>query len=186
MSLTVTYYVAASLDGFIAREDGSLDWLIPYEDDPEVAADFPAFEQSIDSLVMGRKTYEFLLSLDIWPHAGKVGWILSSKAHKPLAPDMTISRLTPVQVIEAANARGCRHLWLAGGGAIAGAFQQAGLITDYRITYVPVLLGYGVPLFGLGAAPTPLKTVNVKNFSCGLTQIHSQRVLKKESEKGVS
>ena len=68
---TVVYYVAASLDGFIATPEGGLDWLTCYDQDPEVAQDFPAFEQTIDSIVMGSKTYAFLLKHGTWPHPGK-------------------------------------------------------------------------------------------------------------------
>ncbi|PAW78080.1 MAG: hypothetical protein B9S32_08780 [Verrucomicrobia bacterium Tous-C9LFEB] len=172
---TVVYYVAASLDGFIATPEGGLDWLTRYDKDPEVAQDFPAFEQTIDSLVMGSKTYEFLLQHGTWPHPGKPCWVLTSRTLPALSPDILFTQATPRQILEEAAQRGCRRLWLVGGGAVAGTFQRDGLINEYRITYAPIILGAGIPLFSPSTPDEPLRTVSVKPFACGLTQIQLVR-----------
>jgi len=172
---TVVYYVAASLDGFIATPDGGLDWLTCYDQDPEVAQDFPAFEQTIDSIVMGSKTYEFFLKHGSWPHPGKPCWVLTSRTLPSLSPDILFTQAAPRQILEAAAARGCSRLWLVGGGVAAGAFQREELISEYRITYAPVILGAGIPLFSPTRPSEPLRTVSVKSFACGLTQIRLVR-----------
>ncbi len=172
---TVVYYVAASLDGFIATPEGGLDWLTCYDKDPEVAQDFPAFEQTVDSLVMGSKTCEFLLKHGTWPHPGKPCWVLTSRTLPALSPDILFTQATARQILEEAAQRGCRRLWLVGGGAVAGTFQRDGLINEYRITYAPIILGAGIPLFSPSTPDKPLRTVSVKPFACGLTQIHLVR-----------
>lgn len=175
MPPAVVYYVAASLDGFIATPDGGLKWLTPYEADAEVAQDFPAFEQTIDGLVMGRKTYEFLLSHGSWPHPGKPCWVLTSRSLPSLSPDISFTRATPGEILVEAARRNCQRVWLVGGGNVAGAFQREGLISEYRITYVPVILGAGIPLFENAPLSPTLRTIGIKSFGCGLTQIQLAR-----------
>ncbi|HEY8466991.1 MAG TPA: dihydrofolate reductase family protein [Solirubrobacterales bacterium] len=171
------YYVAASLDGYIAEPDDGLDWLTRYEgsyDGPGAEAgamaaggSYDAFYERVGALVSGSATYEWILAhLDevadtleagaAWPYAGKPYWVLSSR-ELPV-PDV---EGIDVRIVEAsaeeihpelARAAGNRNIWVVGGGGVASQFAAAGLLDELHLTVVPVVLGAGKPLF---ARPLP-------------------------------
>ncbi|HSI87136.1 MAG: dihydrofolate reductase family protein [Candidatus Methylacidiphilales bacterium] len=169
--IEVVYYVACSMDGFISLPDGSVDWLTRYEKDEEVASEFPDFEESIDAIAIGSKTYEFMLNFPEWPHPGKTCWVFTTRRLERFSHDIVFTQSTPQQVVAEAQAKGLRRMWLIGGGHLAAQFRRAGLITEYVISYVPIILGEGIPLFAPGPYRTMLSPIEVKQFKCGLVQI---------------
>lgn len=140
-------FIATSLDGFIAREDGSLDWL-PQGDVEEHG--YTAFMAGIDVIVVGRMTYETVQGFDAWPYAGKRVVVLSSR---PLAPSAQKGAVfetmsgAPADIVSRLAERGLRHAYVDGGITVQ-RFLAAGLIQRLTITRIPVLLGRGIPLFG--------------------------------------
>lgn len=144
--MKITYYVAASLDGFIARADGDVSWL----DEMSLSADETDLEEffgTVDGLVMGRNTYDFVFNYGSWPYEDKPTWVCTSRDLQPLEGANLIVVGNTDDVIGGATIRGCEHLWLVGGGRLASAFMAKGLITKVSISEMPIELGSGIPLF---------------------------------------
>jgi dihydrofolate reductase len=170
----VSVFVAASLDGFIARPDGRLDWL-PGADGEAVSAEdhgYGAFMAEIDAVVLGRLTFETVVSFAGWPYGGRPVAVL---ARRPIAipPERaaTVEATSepPQEVLRRLAARGARHAYVDGGRTIQ-SFLAAGLIDRLIVTRVPILIGSGVPLFGPLARDIRLRHVRTQAYSTGLVQ----------------
>ncbi|NEP20276.1 MAG: dihydrofolate reductase [Leptolyngbya sp. SIO4C1] len=144
--MKITYYVAASLDGFIARADGDVSWLDEM-DLGEDETDLEEFFSTVDGLIMGRNTYDFIFNYGSWPYENKPTWVCTSRDLQPLEGANLIVVGNIDDVISGAASRGCGHLWLVGGGQLASAFMAKGLITNVSISEMPIELGAGIPLF---------------------------------------
>lgn len=177
--MKASVYIATSLDGFIAREDGGLDWL-PQPEDGDITANdgdddygFGAFMDSVDALVMGRNTYEMVRSFDgEWPYGEKSVIVLSSRAvdiPDGLASTVEASSSAPAELIAELEARGMQHLYIDGGRTIQG-FLNAGLISALIITRIPVLIGRGIPLFGPLTADIKLRHIETLVIPPGMVQ----------------
>jgi dihydrofolate reductase len=163
-------FIATSLDGFIAREDGSLDWL-PAADSREDYG-YAAFMAGVDVLVMGRVTYEAVRGLGEWPYGNTPVVVLShSEIDVSTGTRASVEAMSaaPSEVLRRLEARGLTHAYVDGGRTIQG-FLKAGLIDDLVITRVPVLLGLGIPLFGPREGDIPLRHVETLAFASGLVQ----------------
>jgi dihydrofolate reductase len=144
--MKITYYAATSLDGFIAREDGDVSWL----DDMNVDmadAGYDEFFASIDGLVMGRNTYDFISNYGSWPYGDKPTWVCTGRDLEILEGANLKTVNIATDVIKEAEARGLKHLWLAGGGKLASYFLEKSLLTHLNIFEMPVKLNKGIPLF---------------------------------------
>ncbi len=171
--MKASVYVATSLDGFIARENGDIDWL-PEGSDGKGGEDYgyQAFIDSVDAIVMGRKTYELALSFDVWPYGAKPVVVLSSRslavpAH--IAASVEAMSASPRDVLRLLAARGFHHFYIDGGRTIQG-FLAEGLIQRLIITRVPILIGRGIPLFGPISHDLALRHVRTRAFDDGLVQ----------------
>ncbi len=166
--MQASVFIATSLDGFIARPNGDLDWL------PTDAEDhgYDAFMANIDTIVMGRGTYEKVLTFGAWPYGTMPVVVLTSNAAAlgPLpAPTVTAMGGAPAEVVAALHERGATHLYVDGGITIQ-RFLAAGLIQRVIITRVPVLLGRGIPLFGPMERDMRLQHVRTHAYPSGLVQ----------------
>ena len=145
-AMKTTYYVAASLDGFIAEPDGGVDFLDVIGEEPNAAA-YEQFFAGVDALLMGRRTYDQVLSFGEWPYSDRPCWIMT---HRELstdsAPVVAIAG-TPQQVHKQIAAHACQHLWLIGGADLATQFLSQGLIDQLVVSLIPIVLGQGIPLF---------------------------------------
>lgn len=173
--LEVVYYVAASLDGYIATADGGVDWLARFHSVGEEhgASDL---HSSSEALLLGSHTYEFALKLGQWPSPDKPSWVFTRRDLRLLHPSITLTSQSPAEVIEMLRRRGLRRAWLMGGGELATSFRSAGLISRFIISIFPVILGSGIPLF----APTRsredcLRLLEAKPFASGIVQLTYQR-----------
>jgi dihydrofolate reductase len=164
-------FIAASLDGFIAREDGGLDWLEAANAAGEDHG-YDAFIATVDGIVMGRKTFEVSLGFEPWPYTRPL--IVLSETLQPadmppfLAGQIAIARSVPEALAEA-DRQGWRRAYVDGGATIR-AFLAHGAVQDMVITRIPVLLGRGLPLFGALAADLPLRHIETRSFPSGLVQ----------------
>ncbi|MGB7093205.1 MAG: dihydrofolate reductase family protein [Anaerolineales bacterium] len=148
--MKASVYIATSVDGFIAREDGSVDWLSSGEDAGSGDYGYQDFMNSVDALVMGRNTYELVLSFGSWPYGDKPVIVLSSQQLQiPESISNTVSVMSgsPGELVHRLAERGHEHLYIDGGKTIQG-FISEGLIQKIIITKVPILIGSGIPLFG--------------------------------------
>lgn len=144
--MKITYYAATSLDGFIAREDGDVSWLDTLDIDP-AATGYQEFFASIDGLVMGRNTYDFVFDYGSWPYGDKPTWVCTRRNLATLeGANLKIER-TVKEIIPAAAALDLKHLWLVGGGRLASALLNEGLLTHLSISEMPIRLNKGIPLF---------------------------------------
>jgi dihydrofolate reductase len=167
--MKVTYYVASSLDGFIAREDGDVSWL----DDLGISGDsgYADFFGSVDGLIMGRKTYEAIASFSGWPYGDKPTWVCSSQDLEPMAGANLQPPLPVPQVIQTAQQMGLQHLWVIGGGALAGSLINQSLLTILSVAQMPIILGNGIPLFsGITAFPK-LRLKSCQTYTDGFCQL---------------
>jgi dihydrofolate reductase len=161
-------FIATSLDGFIARANGDLDWL-PSGGGEEHG--YEAFMATVDALVIGRKTFETVLAFPAWPYGEKPVFVLSGRALAPAPPGAVVERMsgTPADIVAQLEARGIQHAYVDGGITIQ-RFLQAGLIQRLIITRIPVLLGSGIPLFGDLHRDVVLRHVGTRQYASGLVQ----------------
>lgn len=176
MNVECLVYIAATLDGFIARPDGGIDWLEKpeYEEQDGLALPYDRFLANIDAIVMGRNSFEKVLSFDLpeWPYAGTPMVVLSSggvAVPSALQSEVTVDRGTPHEIAARLAAAGKRRLYIDGGDTIQ-RFLRAGLITEIVVTRAPVLLGSGIPLFGALHRDVELEHVETTSAACGLVQ----------------
>lgn len=145
-------FIATSLDGFIAREDGGIDWL-PVPDTNSGGGEdygYNDFIKTIDAMVMGRNTFELVLTFDEWYYGELPVFVLTNKGVDiPDRISKTVFQMSgePGEIVERMAEKGYHHLYIDGGKTIQG-FLNAGLIDEMIITTIPVLIGSGIPLFG--------------------------------------
>jgi dihydrofolate reductase len=161
-------FVGTSLDGFIARVNGDLDFLPAGGGEPHGYDEFIA---TVDALVIGRKTFETVLTFDTWPYGEKPVFVLSTHTLAPAPPGAVVERMSgdPVEIVSQLEARGIQHVYVDGGITIQ-RFLQAGLIHRLIITRVPVLIGAGIPLFGALQRDIILRHVGTRQYTSGLVQ----------------
>lgn len=169
---TAHVFIATSLDGFIARADGDIGWLLE-RDDPTEDHGYSAFIADKDLIVMGRGSYEKVLTFDEWPYDLPV-LVLSEQLANAQVPEalrgkLRFSSLTPKDTMEEL-ARQDVHRVYVDGGRLVQSFLRDGLIADLVITSVPVLIGSGRPLFGELPQDVDLKLVSSRSFPSGLVQ----------------
>jgi len=166
--MKASVFIATSLDGFIARANGDLDWLPPGGGEPHGYDEFMA---TVDALVIGRKTFETVLTFDTWPYGEKPVFVLSTRALAPAPHGAVVECMSgpPADIVSQLAARGIRHVYVDGGITIQ-RFLQAGLIQRLIITRIPVLLGGGIPLFGALAHDLVLRHVGTRQYASGLVQ----------------
>lgn len=149
----VEVFIATSLDGFIARPDGTIDWLERAQAAAPAGEDFgyAAFMAGVDVLVMGRKTFESVQGFDPWPYQGTPVHVMTRQADLPVPPVLRrrvqLSALAPAELLMRLAAQGVRRVYLDGGELIR-AFLAEDLVDRVTVTTVPVLIGHGRRLFG--------------------------------------
>src|SRR5713101_4839207 len=168
LAVKASVFVCTSLDGFIARTNGDLDFLPPGGGEPHGYDEFMA---TVDALVIGRKTFETVLTFDAWSYGDKPVFVLSTRPLAPAPPDAVVERLSgaPSDIVSQLATRGIGHIYVDGGITIQ-RFLQAGLIQRLIITRVPVLIGTGIPLFGAVPSDIFLKHVGTRQYVSGLVQ----------------
>jgi dihydrofolate reductase len=171
--MTVSVFVGASVDGFIARLNHDLDWLPEGGGEPHGYEEFMA---SIDALVIGRKTFEKVLTFTPWPYGSKRVVVLSSQSldlSKVIGGNVEQLAGSPHEIVARLVESGANNLYIDGGITIQ-RFLQAGLIERLIVTRVPVLIGEGIPLFGPLPHDVHLRHVITKQFPSGLVQSEYQ------------
>ncbi|MGD1854458.1 MAG: dihydrofolate reductase family protein [Leptolyngbyaceae cyanobacterium] len=142
-------YIAASLDGFIATADGGLDWLDEIPNPEQSDFGYGDFVTTIDAIVMGRNSFEKVLTFDTWPYDKPV-FVLSKRltqVPKNLASPVEIVQGDLKALVHRLNQQGYKNLYIDGGGTIQ-SFLAEDMIDEMTITRIPILLGSGIPLFG--------------------------------------
>lgn len=175
---TCSVFIATSADGFIAKTNGDIDWL----HNPDYVIDgldfgYESFMHSVDALLMGRSTYDQVLTFGEWPYTKPVYVATNRELDIPEALKCKIFRIqgTPEEIIEELRWHEHNRIYVDGGNLIQ-QFLRDGLIEQMIITRIPILLGNGIPLFGSLDQPLTLKTRSVKSFPNGFVQIEYKLV----------
>ncbi|MFT4579752.1 MAG: dihydrofolate reductase [Nitrospinales bacterium] len=144
-----SYYVAVSLDGFLAREDGVVDWLSNYTKPLETPYDYEPFYQTVSAVVMGRKTYDTVLGFGKYPYQGKPGLVLSKDADFQVNESgvESVSKNWKEKVVALKSSANDR-VWLVGGGETANLFVRENLLDEIIITIIPETIGVGIKWLG--------------------------------------
>ena len=167
-------YIATSLDGYIARKDGGIDWLSMVES-PDTDYGYSDFYRSVDAAVMGRKTYELALGFGEWPYPGKPAYVFTRQQPASDRTDVTFTSALPDRVLRELDAQGLRRIWLVGGAELTAAFQRRRLIDEYIISVIPVVLGEGIPLFLPTGVEERLELVESQRYPTGLVQMRYRK-----------
>jgi dihydrofolate reductase len=169
------YYVASTIDGFIADENDQLDWLLQFG--------FDAFRESYDNfladvgtLVMGATTYEFILGQDPerWDYGDRPTWVLTHR-NLPRIPGGDITFASDEEVAQLheklLNRASGKNVWIVGGGNVAAQFADLGLIDELVVTIMPIVLGSGKRLLPVDSVAGPLKLVRTSSFDNGALEL---------------
>jgi dihydrofolate reductase len=167
--MKASVFIATSLDGFIARPDGALDWLPAAGGEEHGYTEFMA---TVDAIVIGRNTFEKVLTFGAWPYGTKQVVVLSTRPSEVIPPGDAVCDVmagTPHEIVARLHERGMTHLYIDGGVTVQ-RFLEAGLIQRLIITRIPVLLGIGIPLFGPLSHDIRLEHVATRSYSSDLVQ----------------
>lgn len=164
-------YIATSLDGYVARSSGDVDWLFTDQD-----YGYEDFYRSIDRLVMGRNTYEQIKSWGEYPYPDKTGFVFSQTLQGDRNPNVTFVSTDLVSFVEDLKNQGGKDIWLVGGAAIAKTCLAQDLIDKFILSVHPIILGEGLALFSPPLPTLNLELVQSQVFSTGLVQLTYSRV----------
>ncbi len=166
----ITVFIATSLDGYIAAPDGGVDWLFTDAD-----YGYAAFYDSVDIILMGRRTFEQLLTFGPYPYAGKECFVFASQPADHMHECAQFVSEDVGAYVRALQQRPGRGIWLVGGAGLIQQFVEEDLVDEWVISLHPVLLGDGLRLFS-GAFPrAPLHLQGVQHYDSGLVQLHYLR-----------
>lgn len=162
-------YSVCSVDGFIAREDGSADWFFKWN--PFSAGCGELFE-SVDALVMGAKTYDQVAASGEWPYGDKPCFVLSNVTRKPVRGCLEFFTGRVEEAVESMKARELRRVWIVGGASTFTQFHRKRLIDDYVIAIIPFILGSGIPLMQACDVEVRLRLLSSRALDSGLVINH--------------
>lgn len=176
----ISVFIATSLDGYIARKNGDIDWLVkfnpPTGEDEEKDCGYSQFFSSVDVLIMGRNTYETVSRFDTWPYQGKRVVVLSSTLTSVCKQAELFSGNTE-HLIKKLHAEGIKHIYVDGGVTVS-QFLDSGFVDQMIISLIPVVLGSGIPLFSKIKNDKWCRLVSSKPYSNGLMQLQYEVVNK--------
>lgn len=167
-------FLAVSVDGLIAREDGSVDWLNAINAAMPAGEDggYGAFIATVDTIVMGRHTFDLVLTFDAWPYGAMPVHVMTRRGvdiPESVAATVTASDESPEALVARLGAAGRRRIYVDGGATVR-SFLEADLIDDLTLTTIPVILGRGRPLFGAVLPEVALALDTVRTLPLGLVQ----------------
>jgi len=173
--MKTTVYAGTSLDGFIARKDGDIDWLVKFQN-KEVHDSYGKFINRIDAIVIGRGTYEKVLSFAEWPYNKEVFVLSTTLKQIPgiLKEKVTLLSMKPNDLLGHLSNQGFSNIYIDGGKVIQ-SFLKEDLIDELIITKVPELIGTGIPLFGFLDHDLQFEHIRTEIYSHGLVKSYYER-----------
>ncbi len=160
------YLVAASLDGYIAGPNGEIDWITT---DPEI--DFAAISNQFDTILLGRRTFELVLSSGRGLFPGKVTYVFSRTLNRPDHPNVSLVAEKPEEVVSGLRATPGKDIWLFGGGVLFRSLAAAKLVDSVEVSVMPVLLGGGTSLLPIPAQRIQLTLTTHKIYKSGIVRL---------------
>ena len=167
----VVYFVACSLDGFIAGPNGEIDWLFTDGD-----FGYADFYKTVDTLVMGRKTLETALSFGAYPYPGKRAVVFSRKQTDCDVPEVELTSDDPAAVLNRLTGGPGEKIWLVGGAELAHTCLRQKLVDELILSVHPVTLGNGIPLFPSDQTRTGWHLDHTRTFERGLLQLTYSKI----------
>ncbi len=172
----VSVFIGTSLDGYISRSDGSIDWLEKANEKVTSGDDFgfSSFLNSIDMLIMGRKTFEHVLTFENWLYKDKKIIVMSTKQieiPRNMMETVTVTKESPNQLIERLSDETIKHIYVDG-GMVIHSFLASGLVNEIIVTIVPILIGNGKSFSGILPMDISLQHLKSTTFESGFVQIH--------------
>lgn len=169
----ISVFIATSLDGYIARKNGDIDWLVkfnpPTREDEDKDCGYSKFYSGIDALVMGRNSYEVVSNFDPWPYQGKRVVVLSSTLTS-INEHAELFKGDITHLVEKLHADGIKHIYVDGGATVS-QFLNVDLVDQMIISLIPVVLGSGIPLFSKINNDKWCRLISSKPYSNGLVQL---------------
>jgi dihydrofolate reductase len=162
----IVYSVACSLDGYIAREDHSYDW-IPQDQDYGLSE----FFKTVDTVLIGRKTHDIMVSAGQPSFPAMANYVFSRNSNLPGYKNVRWVRTDPLAFVGELRQQTGKDIWLMGGSDLARFFFEARMVSEVKLAVVPVLLGSGIPLFRRSQSEGALKLVRHKAYSSGVLQL---------------
>ncbi len=164
----ISIYIAMSIDGYIAREDGNIDWLeIGHTGDEDYG--FKEFFNSIDTLILGKNTYKVVSSFDKWPYSGKRVIVLSNTLKKVRKEAELYSGPLP-NLVSSLYSEGVKHIWIDGGVTVS-KFLEANLVDSVTLSVISTILGSGIRLFNTMNQEHICRLISTKSYPSGLVQL---------------
>ncbi len=164
----ISIYIAASIDGYIARKDGGLDWL-EYGHVGDEDYGFKKFINGIDALVLGRNTYDVVSGFGEWPYKGKRVIVLSNTL-KEVRKEAELFCGQLADLASVLHSEGIKHVWVDGGITVS-KFLESGLVDDITISVIATVLGSGIPLFSTMNREHKCHLVSTQSYPSGLVQL---------------
>jgi dihydrofolate reductase len=173
--MKTTVYIGTSLDGFIARKDGNIDWLVKFQNQ-EVSDSYTEFMGKIDAIVIGRGTFDTVLTFPSWPYEKEVFLLSNSVKQLPerLKGKVTVLSMKPKELLNYLSKEGFSNIYVDGGKVIQ-SFLKEDCIDEMIITKVPELIGDGIPLFGSLDNDLQFRHVQTNVYSNGLVKSRYER-----------
>ncbi len=173
----IKLYIAATLDGFIAREDGSLDWLNDHPNPDKLDYGYSSFMETIGTVIMGRTTYEEVLGFGVeWPYPACTAYVVTTQPdYKPATPTTSVLHRVDRQVLDRIRSQGPKDIWLVGGGEVITAFLDLGQVDEMTLFIIPVVLGKGIRLFPGGPGETKLRLAGSETYENGVVRLTYQK-----------
>jgi dihydrofolate reductase len=168
-----TLYIATTLDGKIARKDGSLDWLNALPNPNQIDHGYGEFLNSIGTTIMGRNTYEEIIGFGVdWPYIGKTSYVVTTnKDFKPSTPETLATSENLTDLINELKKKSEKDIWLIGGGQLIAAFLEKDLLDRMILTLIPNTLGEGIPLFPEIRKEVLWTLTKVEQFETGVVNL---------------
>lgn len=174
MEPVLSLYISTTLDGYIARADGAIDWLT-HIDENNTDYGYAAFYDTVDAVIMGSTTYELISSFGPWPYEDKPTFVFTRRTLQAKSGNITFVSGDPAQVLALPAMAHFKKVWLVGGSSLIASCQKKNLIDEYILTILPVLLGHGLKLFSSPISEQWLLMVSCQQYKGGVLQLQYKR-----------
>ncbi|MDP4269244.1 MAG: dihydrofolate reductase family protein [Bacteroidota bacterium] len=169
----IQLFIAQSIDGYIAREDGSLDWLLGLPNPKRIDHGYNELINGVDTIIMGRKTYEELLALvEEWPYPNYKTYVVTGDQEYRVKTEQTFPLYQiDRETIENLKSESTKNIWLVGGGTLITQFLNLDAIDEMTLSIIPVILGKGIRLFSDSPKETPYTLIKLESFETGVVNL---------------
>ena len=173
----VKLYIAASIDGFIARKDGALDWLYALPNPNSIDHGYESFLTTIDTVILGRNTYEEILGFDVeWPYPACSAYVLTSNATLSVGtPNTQVITSLDHKELDNIKKKSEKNIWVIGGGLLITHLLNMKAIDEMIISIIPTVLGDGIPLFPNHPKETIFSLLKAESFETGVVNLHYEK-----------